>query len=182
MTNRSRVAAIALAAAVGLGGGIYLGVSRGPATSEVEAQAIETLYATRLADLSGRPQALSQWKDKILVINFWATWCPPCREEIPGLIRVQRKYSAKNLQIVGIALDSPDQVAAFANSVGINYPVLLGGLDAINLTRLLGDASGGLPFTIVISAKGGANRTHLGMLSEAQLELLIAESSVPGRL
>ena len=178
MTRRWQVAAIVFAAGIALGGGIYLGASRTPFGGEVERQAIDALYATTLPDLSGHPQALAQWKDRTLVINFWATWCPPCREEIPGLIRVQSRYSAKNLQIVGIAVDSPDQVTPFAKSLGINYPLLLGGLDAINLTRLLGDASGALPFTIVISAKGEASRTHLGLLTETQLESLIAEASL----
>ena len=173
--NRAHALLIAVAAAIGLGGGIYLSLSSNPDAGKVGRPAIDSLYETTFPDLSAQTQKISQWKSKTLVINFWATWCPPCREEIPGLIRIQGRYSAKNVQIVGIALDSPEPVAGFAKLMGINYPVLLGGLDAINLARLLGNATGGLPFTIVLSPNGDTSLTHLGMLSESQLESVIAK-------
>lgn len=178
MTSRLQWTVIALAGAIGLGGGIYLGMSRTPGAARAGPQALEALYATTLPDLGLRAQPISQWKEMTLVVNFWATWCVPCREEIPGLIRLQSRYASKNLQIVGIALDSPRNVAEFAKSLGINYPVLIGGLDAINLSRTLGNTTGALPYTIVVSPGGAANRPHLGVLTEAELESLIAETSV----
>jgi thiol-disulfide isomerase/thioredoxin len=78
-------------------------------------------------DLAGKAQALRQWQGKVLVLNFWAPWCPPCREEIPDFIRLQERHGQAGLQFVGVALDDPDKVAAFVDETGINYPILLGG-------------------------------------------------------
>jgi thiol-disulfide isomerase/thioredoxin len=174
--ERRQWAIIAVAAGLGLAAGSYFGLSRAPGSFGRPAQsAIDALYATTLPDLETRPQRIAQWKDRVLVVNFWATWCPPCREEIPGLIRAQSRSSAKNVQIVGIALDAQDKVVEFAKSVGINYPVVIGGLEAISLTEMLGNKTGALPYTVFISPGGKQAKTHLGMVSEAQVDRLIAE-------
>jgi thiol-disulfide isomerase/thioredoxin len=109
-----------------------------------------------------------------LFINFWATWCEPCREEIPALIRLQRASSSKNLQIVGIALDSPERVAEFAKSYSINYPLLIGGMGAMEMMRAHGNGIGALPFTLVVAPEGSATRAHLGPMSVSEMESLIA--------
>ena len=163
---------IGIAAAIGLAGGVFIGVER----SRAAQRAIDTLYATSLPDLESRPQAFSQWKTKTLVINYWATWCEPCREEIPALTRMQAKYSSKSVQIVGIALDSPDKVQAFAKSYGINYPLFIGGMGMMDLMHAQGNDIGALPFTVIVSPGGVRARTHLGALSEPQMESLIAEA------
>jgi thiol-disulfide isomerase/thioredoxin len=175
--SRLQWASLAAAAAVALAGGIAIGLEHRAAGK----RAIESLYATSLPDLDSHPQSFSQWKNKTLLINYWATWCAPCREEIPALIRIQSRYSSKNLQIVGIALDTPDKVEGFAKSYGINYPLFIGGMGMMDLMRSQGNEIGALPFTLVVSPGGASTQTHLGALSEQQMESMIAEAqTTPG--
>jgi thiol-disulfide isomerase/thioredoxin len=141
-----------------------------------EKRAIETLYATTLPDLDSHLQSFSQWRNTTLLINYWATWCEPCREEVPALIRIQTRYSSKNIQIVGIALDSPDRVRGFAKSFGINYPLFIGGTGMIDLMHAQGNAVGALPFTVVVAPGGATTQVHLGALSEQEAESLIART------
>src|SRR5664279_1771691 len=102
--------------------GIYLGTaSREPLATQIPEAAIRQLFATRLNDSDGKPQTISQWRGKTLVINFWATWCPPCREEMPAFSRLQTKYAANGVEFVGIALDTPDNVIAFLKQVPVSY-------------------------------------------------------------
>ena len=135
------------------------------------------LSRLRLPDLSGREQELAQWRNSILVVNFWATWCEPCREEIPALLRVQAANASKKVRIVGIAIDSADKVRQFANEYHIDYPLLVGGMEVIDLTRKLGNTAGGLPYTVVVDASGKVVVKHLGRISEAQLEQAIRLAS-----
>jgi thiol-disulfide isomerase/thioredoxin len=172
MTRKLQWVVIAVAAAIALGGGIYLGFER----TAKSRQAIDSLYATSLPDLEMHQQAFSQWKNKTLLVNYWATWCEPCREEIPALIGIQARYSAKNLQIVGIALDSPDKVQAFAKSFGINYPLFIGGTGMMDLMRSQGNEIGALPFTLILSPGGAVTQTHLGGMSEQEMESMIAKA------
>jgi len=128
------------------------------------------LLHLRLRDLSGADQDLVQWRGKILIINFWATWCELCREEVPTLLRVQSKYASKSVQLVGIAVDSTDKVRQFAQEYQIHYPLLIGGMEVIELTRRLGNQSGGLPYTVLVDQTGRVVKTHLGRVTEDQLE------------
>ena len=117
-----------------------------------------------LPDLAGQSQPLSQWKGRILVVNFWATWCAPCREEIPALIEVQNSLGPKGLQIVGIAIDQAERVKPYAAEMRINYPILIGELDAMDLAQQAGNQLGGLPFTVILDRSGKPVRTELGGL------------------
>src|SRR5271165_2723368 len=146
MSARMRTIVIVAVAVSALAGGIYLGVERQAAAK----QSIAALYGSSLPDQAMHSQPFSQWRSKTLFINFWATWCEPCREEIPALIRLQGASSSKNLQIVGIALDSPERVAEFAKSYSINYPLLIGGMGAMEMMRAHGNGIGALPFTLVV--------------------------------
>ena len=127
----------------------------------------------QLSDVDGKPVRLSDFKGKVVILDFWATWCPPCREEIPGLIRVQQKLAANGLQVVGIAVDSVDKSRQAAAEMAISYPVLVAEVQIIDVTRRLGNRAGGLPFTVVLDREGRLVTTHLGLLSEAQLERLV---------
>ncbi len=135
--------------------------------------AAEALLTAPLPDLQKRTQTLAQYRGKILVVNFWATWCPPCREEIPVFIEAQAKYGAKGLQFVGIALDDPGKVAAFAREFGINYPVLIGGIGESEVLRRLGNAGGGLPYTLIYGRNGQLLEKIIGGLDQARLERLL---------
>jgi thiol-disulfide isomerase/thioredoxin len=109
----------------------------------------------------------------VLVVNFWAPWCPPCRKEIPGFLRLQERLGPKGLQIVGVALDEQDKVRAYVEETGMDYPILLGGMDAVNLGRLAGNRLGGLPYTVVLDRQGQAVATLVGEVAEARLEGIV---------
>jgi thiol-disulfide isomerase/thioredoxin len=126
-----------------------------------------------LADLAGHMQPLAQWRGKILVVNFWATWCAPCREEIPALIEVQEELATKGAQIVGIAIDQPDKVRPYAAEMRINYPILVGELDAMELTRAAGNAVGGLPFTVIVDRRGDIAGTVSGRVTAEKLRAML---------
>jgi thiol-disulfide isomerase/thioredoxin len=164
---RSRTA-IALLAAVllSLGLGACSERQETPAASSENAR----IFAATLPDLEGKPQPLKQWQGKVLVLNFWAAWCPPCRAETPGFIQLQEKYRAKGVVFVGIALDQKDNVQAFVDEMGVNYPILLGESDAIELSRAAGNRLGGLPFTAVFAKDGAIVNTVTGEYEAEALE------------
>ncbi len=159
------VAALALAA------GLYFGT--GLRTDAPDATAVSALTLVELPDLAGKKTTLEQWRGKVLVVNFWASWCAPCREEIPGLLRIQQRFAANGVQVVGIAVDSVDKSRQAAGEMAISYPVLVGGLQVIDMTRRLGNRAGGLPYTVIIDREGRLVATHLGLISESQLERLL---------
>jgi thiol-disulfide isomerase/thioredoxin len=147
------------------------GSGAGPAM--VPNAVVERVLSVRVADVKGGTQSLEQWRGQVLVVNYWATWCAPCREEIPGFVRLQERYGSRGLQFVGIAIDQPDKVAEFASEFRINYPLLLGGLETIELLRQAGNRAGVLPYTLVIDRKGNLVSREPGGLKEARLESII---------
>jgi thiol-disulfide isomerase/thioredoxin len=138
------------------------------------AQAEAAIFSAQLPDLQNKPQKFSQWQGKPLIINFWATWCSPCREEIPEFIALQKEYSGK-VRFVGIAIDEVKDVAAFAKQYGINYPTLIGEANAMELMRKEGNKLGGLPFTAIYNAKGERIAIELGRLKKEKLENYLKE-------
>lgn len=158
-----------------LGAFLFLGLTAcsGPADKAAVA-VVQTdtakVFAASFPDLEGKAQPLKQWQGKILVLNFWAPWCPPCRAEIPDFIRLQEQYGAQGVVFVGLALDQKDKVQAFSDEMGINYPILLGESDAAELGKLAGNRLGGLPFTAIFSKKGDIVSTVSGELKREQLE------------
>jgi thiol-disulfide isomerase/thioredoxin len=165
------VGAIAGVAAAALAAGLYFGIER--RTERADPVAVSALTRIELPDLAGKPTTLEQWRGRVLVVNFWASWCAPCREEIPGLLRVQQRFASNGVQVVGIAVDSVEKSRQAAGEMGITYPVLVGGLAVIDITRRLGNRAGGLPYTVVLDREGRLVTTHLGIISERQLEELL---------
>jgi len=175
MARVRQVVALALVAAVAAGAGIAIHrryLDQTP-TSAPSGAVHEEVFQTTLKDLAGTPQRLDQWRGKVLVLNFWATWCEPCRKEIPEFIRMQERYGDQGLQFVGVAIDQPEKVASFAGEIGFNYPLLIGELTAIELSRKLGNPMGALPFTVIIDRNGNLARAELGVVDEAKLTPLI---------
>ena len=105
-----------------------------------------------------------------LVLNFWATWCPPCVKEMPDLDRFQRQFAARGWQVVGLAVDAPAPVREFLARAPVGYPTALAGLDGMALSRQLGNESGALPFTAVFSAAGQVVHRKLGEASLQQMQ------------
>lgn len=126
-----------------------------------------------LPDIEGKPRHVSEWDGQLLVVNFWATWCAPCREEIPIFIELQERYGPQGLQFVGIAIDKLENVTAYVDEVGINYPVLLGQLAAIEVGRSYGNEAGGLPFTVVVDRQGQIAFAKSGLFTPEEAESLI---------
>jgi len=107
-----------------------------------------------MKDMDGKLRNADEWNGKVLIVNFWATWCPPCRKEIPAFIELQDQYGDQGLQFVGIAIDDKDKVQDYIDTMGINYPVLVGEIDAIDLAKRYGNRFGALPFTAVVDRSG----------------------------
>jgi thiol-disulfide isomerase/thioredoxin len=165
----------AIAGAVALAGGAAL-FQHERSSAPRDGSAVLALV---LPDVDGREQPLSQWRGKVLVVNFWATWCAPCREEMPHFIAAQAKNGDKGLQFVGIAVDQVDKVREFAADIRLNYPALIGGLGAIELSKQLGNELAALPFTIVLDRSGSVVHTQLGPLKAALLDTLLDRLLAP---
>ena len=153
------------AAAAGYGFHRWRGTPAAPSNNDPAA----AILASRLTTLDGKEQSLSDFLGRVLVINYWATWCAPCREEIPIFVRMQREYGDQGLQFIGIAIDQADKVRGFAAEFQINYPLLLGGMEAVDLSRRAGNKAGVLPYTLVIDRSGRMVTGLAGGISEASL-------------
>jgi thiol-disulfide isomerase/thioredoxin len=134
----------------------------------------QPLPAFNLPDSSDKPHDISEWRGKILIINFWATWCPPCKKEIPEFISLQNQYSAQGLQFIGVALEDKESVREYMNTVKINYPVLIAEDQGIALAFKLGDISGTVPFTVVVDQNNDIIYRHQGNFSKDQILSVIA--------
>jgi thiol-disulfide isomerase/thioredoxin len=170
------IALIAAVAALSAAAGAAYQLWSGGAEAQREAASravADRVFAAPLINPQGGAPNLEQWRGRVLVVNFWATWCAPCREEIPGFVRLQERYGSRGLQFVGIAFDQPDKVAEFGRELRVNYPLLLGGLDTMELLREAGNRAGVLPFTLVIDRDGKVVRREPGGLKEAKLEGLV---------
>ncbi|OQW39365.1 MAG: thioredoxin [Proteobacteria bacterium SG_bin4] len=142
-------------------------------TSEESQQGAKAILEASFPDLKGDDQAVSQWLGKVMVVNFWATWCTPCREEIPEFVEAQSKYGDQGLIFVGIAIDQPEKVKMFSQEFGINYPVLIGSFNTWSLLEAAGNRMSALPYTVVLNRSGEIVDTYLGRVNLKKLEKLI---------
>ncbi len=119
-----------------------------------------------IRDLDGKMRNIKEWNNKIILLNFWATWCPPCKEEIPGFIQLQKTYGKQHFQIIGIAVDEENAVRRFVKKTGMNYPVMAAEEEAAELSRRYGNSVGGLPYSVFINKKHKIVATITGELSK----------------
>ncbi len=126
-----------------------------------------------LPDLDGNVHRLSDWDGKARLVNFWATWCAPCRREIPLLKSTQVAHAANNLQVIGIAVDDLEPVQIYAEETDFNYPILIGQEDAMAAAEASGLAFIGLPFTMIIAPGGELLKTHIGEIVELHIEKIL---------
>jgi thiol-disulfide isomerase/thioredoxin len=127
------------------------------------------LYATAFTDTEGRPQSLGQFQGKLVVLNFWATWCGPCREEMPAFSRIQARWKNRGVQVVGVSAEDAAKVARFGRELSIAYPLWVGDA-ASELTRRLGNSSGVLPHSVILDPSGRVLDQKVGPYSEAELD------------
>ena len=128
----------------------------------------------KLADLDGRMTSVSQWRGKSLMINFWATWCAPCRREIPLLQALHAEHAGHDTLVVGVAVDYPDKVREFRERFKIAYPLLVGEQDALDLAAALGVASPAFPFTVFTDRRGEIVTLYLGELKRPAADTILA--------
>lgn len=150
-----------------------MGVSPSALSSEASQQGAQAILAANLPDIQGENQAISQWLGNVIVVNFWATWCTPCREEIPEFIAAQEKFRDQGLVFVGIAIDQADKVKAYSEEFSINYPVLVGSFHTWALAEAAGNRQSALPYTVVINRSGEIVETYLGRVHLNKLEKLV---------
>jgi thiol-disulfide isomerase/thioredoxin len=159
----------ALLAAAGSGG---LGP---PARADAVPPPAEELGERSLQGLAGGSRRLADWRGKVVIANFWASWCGPCQFEIPRLRDWQQRYGDKGLQVVGIGVDTPAKLGNVARSLDIDYPLLvLPPAEGRPLLARLGDAEMTIPFTVVIDRDGRIAYTHTGLIGDDEFEVAIA--------
>ncbi len=162
------IAVAVLALSAGYATHELLGETTGPAPVS-EAADVNALFAAQLPDLKGVSTSLNRWRGSILVVNFWATWCAPCKEEMPAFMAMQREFADRGVQFVGIAADQPDKVKQFAAEMDVNYPLLIGGMDVLDLSAKVGNRISALPFTVVLDRQGHIAHRQLGILKPDKL-------------
>ncbi len=163
--RRFWTAGVALAAAAAGAGLAWWRYSPGPLLSGAEA----AFWEGRFPDPEGHELTVADWRGRPLLVNFWATWCPPCVEELPMLNAFHAEHEPRGWQVFGLAVDRPSAVREFTQRLPLRFPVGMAGLAGTELSKTLGNVSGGLPFTVVFGRDGMVLHRKIGKVSESDL-------------
>lgn len=139
----------------------------------IDAPEKSVLVAFELDGLDGNKRQFSEWDGKHRIVNFWATWCAPCRREIPLLKAFQEQYGADGFQVIGIAVEFPEPVIAYAEEAKFNYPILVGEQDAMAVAESSGISFIGLPFTMIVAKDGTLIGAHMGEIHQQHLDDIV---------
>ncbi|QWD72620.1 TlpA disulfide reductase family protein [Polynucleobacter sp. UB-Raua-W9] len=170
--NRRQLLIICGISLIALLGGVFTSqwISQTGLASE---PSVKAFFANPWQSPDGKTANTAQWRGKVLVVNFWASWCPPCVEEMPALDQLQREYMQQNVVFVGIGIDSPSNILEFLEKTPVSYPILIGGLEGSSLSKQMGNTQGALPYTVIINSKGKSTFTKLGKINEEELRKAI---------
>jgi thiol-disulfide isomerase/thioredoxin len=139
------------------------------------------LFTSTIDDPEGKPQSLKQFENKVIVLNFWATWCEPCREEMPELSNLYAENKSKNVVVVGIAIDESKAVKSYLKKTKVTYPILVDEDKGVILSKNLGNNEGILPYTVIINSKGIIEKTILGRVHKDQLDATLKPLLQPSK-
>lgn len=146
-----------------------------PSSSDVPVAVVQDplarLFNAALTDLDGKARSVADWRGKPMVVNFWATWCAPCVKEMPELNAMQQRYP--HVQLLGIGIDTADNMRSFVSKIPVSYPLLVAGVEGVDLTRELGNPAGGVPFTLVLDADGRITKKIAGLIKFDELSLVL---------
>jgi len=171
LASRRKVLIFAAVGALAAAGGAVLGAF----VSQSRSGAARLLGAP-FRDLDGRPRRLAEWQGHMVLCNFWATWCAPCREEVPLLVAAMQQHSGRRFSVVGIGIDHANKIREFAANYGINYPLLVADAGAIDLLRVLGNRAGALPYSVLLDRAGRLQASRLGAFHRDELPSLLARA------
>ena len=135
----------------------------------VDASTVESFWRLSFDSPDGKSFAMSQFQGKPLLVNFWATWCPPCVEELPLLDYFYQENKAKGWQVVGLAVDQPSAVRTWLQTKPLNFPLGMAGLGGTQLSKVLGNSAGSLPFSVVFASSGKLLHTKVGKVTPEEL-------------
>lgn len=184
---RKQIIIMAAVAVMAASGGYFMAMILSPGSGQQEYSPVTGALAVKqfedlsgqrrpdfeLADMNGARVSAADFDGKIMLINFWASWCKPCIEEMPMLTRLQNDYAGRGVQVVGIALDDPRKAREFVSELAVNYPILVGSTDTILAGRRYGNRSGMLPYSVLVGADGLVRWAYLGALDKEELEAQI---------
>jgi peroxiredoxin len=178
--SRRRVVQLALgvAAASALGAGAVWSWRR-PAAQSASDESAQALFAIKLPDADGVERALATWQGKLLVVNFWATWCTPCIEEMPELQRFADDYAQRNVAVIGIGVDEADKIRDFRRQHQLRFPLFVAGFEGMNIAQQLGNPEPVLPYTALISPDGRIVEEHSGRIEPPELKRWVREHGTP---
>ena len=170
MSRHLRIGLVAVAALAALAAGFFASQWLRDAESP---EAGAALVDFALPDLAGKQRWLSEWQGKVIVLNFWATWCIPCKEEMPLLMDLHTRYQDRGVAVLGVALDTPSAVAQFARELKIRYPLLIADENGLALMARYGNSRGALPYTVIIGTDGAIAAKKLGAFRGNELRTLV---------
>ncbi|MBD3609128.1 MAG: TlpA family protein disulfide reductase [Gammaproteobacteria bacterium] len=126
-----------------------------------------------LPDIDGKMRHINEWDGQVILLNFWASWCPPCRKELPDFVRLYEDYQDQGFVVVGVAIDNKQDIIDFIDPIGVEYPVLISELDGIKIAQLYGNRLSALPYTVIIDRKGNIVSSHIQLLNYNDVEKMI---------